>query len=150
MSKNVYNFRKEIDSWMQVFCTCFPDNFWLIFKKEWTELDVLKVSTNALKFISRRCQSNQSNAKSIERNRMIAIRLSNAIETQSNITHDFAVWLSNVIESIEYYGKFQFDWLIDRPFFKEAAMLNNYVVQHKNNDTKVYPDKIGRGKQECL
>ena len=37
---------------------------------------------------SRQYQLNQSNAESIERNRMIAIRLSNTIETQSNITQD--------------------------------------------------------------
>ena len=39
-------------------------------------------------YLTRRCQSNQSNTESIERNRIIAIWLPDAIETQSNITQD--------------------------------------------------------------
>ena len=70
-------------------------------------------------FPTRRCQSNQSNAESIERNwtqwndcDSIVERNRNSIEYYPG----FAVRLSNVIESIEYYGnieyygKFQFDW----------------------------------------
>ena len=40
-----------------------------------------------------------------------------------------------VIHALQY-GKFQFDWF-DRPFFKETAMLNNYV-QHENNDKAMH------------
>ena len=52
--------------------------------------------------IARQCQSNESKAESIERNRMIKIPLPNAIEYQSNIT---------VIFSIDSIAFVWFDWL---------------------------------------
>ena len=82
-------------------------------------------------FMARRCQSNQSNAESIERNwtqsndcDSIAERNRNSIEYYSG----FAVRLSNVIESIEYYGKFQFDWFdyvrLTQRSFNQSDQLN--------------------------
>ena len=64
-----------------------------------------------LGFLSaRQCQSNQSKAK---------INWTQSNDCDSIVEHNqnsieyypgFVIRLSNVIESIEYYGKFQFDW----------------------------------------
>ena len=53
--------------------------------------------------ITRRCQSNKSNTESIEHNQIIAIRLSNANESQSNITQDGTIIeaLSNAMFRVE-------------------------------------------------
>ena len=63
--------------------------------------------------VTRRCQSNQSNAESIERNWTQSNNCNSIVEcNQMAIEYypGFAVRLSNVIESIEYYGKLQFNW----------------------------------------
>ena len=62
---------------------------------------------------TRRCRSNQSNAESIERNWKQSNDCDSIVERNwISIEYypGFAVRLSNVIESIEYYSKFQFDW----------------------------------------
>ena len=63
--------------------------------------------------MSRRCQSNQSKAESIECNWTQSNDCDSIVEHNRNSIEyypGFAIQLSNVIESIEYYGKFHFDW----------------------------------------
>ena len=88
--------------------------------------------------IARRCQSNQSNAESIERNwtqsndcDSIAERNRNSIEYYPG----FTVRLSNVIKSIiGYYGKFQFDWL-DWPFSPGFRLIRE--IKSRQNFSKL-------------
>ena len=95
----------------------------------------LQFDCDSIAFNTRRCQSNQLNAKSIEHNwtqsndcNSIAERNRNSIEYYPG----FAVRLSNVIESIEYYGKFQFNWFDSEELTKTDRHNHGKFFQNIN------------------